>query len=280
MRWPRDATGWPMSEHSRLVLCRPHRWHLQEAGTGPTDLLIHGAGGATQSFRGLFPLLARHRRVVAIDLPGQGFTQSGARGRLGLDEMTADLAALLAQEGIRPDRIIGHSAGAAIALALTLPPHGVAAPVVGINAALGTFKGVAGWLFPLLARTLAAAPFSAALFSATATEAGIRNLIDGTGSTLPPDGVSLYLRLAQDRGHVDGTLGMMAAWKLEPLLARLPDIAVPVHLIAGEADRAVPPQTSTDAVRRIPGARLTLLPGLGHLMHEEDPQAVLRAMDG
>ena len=61
-------------QYSRQVMHRPHRWHIQEAGKGPLLLLIHGAGGATHSFRSLFPLLAQTSRVVAVDLPGQGFT--------------------------------------------------------------------------------------------------------------------------------------------------------------------------------------------------------------
>lgn len=270
MRWPRDAKDWPMRDHSRHVLCKPHRWHVQEAGTGPTVLLIHGAGGATQSFRHLFPLLAQTNRVIAIDLPGQGFTQLGGRGRCGLDAMAADLLRLLRQEAIKPDLIVGHSAGVPIALRLTelglRPTHGI----VGINAALGNFKGVAGWLFPAMAKVLAATPFSAEVFCATATANSVQKLIAGTGSRLEPTGEALYLRLAQDSSHVGATLAMMAQWSLDDLLARLPQIDTPITLIVGENDKAVPPQTSVDAAARLPHATIVRLPGLGHLAHEED----------
>jgi magnesium chelatase accessory protein len=47
----------------------------------PVALLVHGAGAATHSFRGLIPLLSGHYRVIAIDLPGHGFTR-GARRRI------------------------------------------------------------------------------------------------------------------------------------------------------------------------------------------------------
>ena len=276
MRWPEDAAGWPMAEHSRFVLHRPHRWHVQEAGSGDTLLLIHGAGGATQSWRGLFPLLAQTHHVVAVDLPGQGFTQVGGRMRCGLDGMAEDLLALVRHEGWQPRAIIGHSAGAAVALRMT--ELGLAVPVIGINAALANFKGVAGWLFPALAKVLALNPLTARIFTATATEGTVRNLIKGTGSRLDAEGLALYHRLATDRAHVDATLTMMAQWNLAGLLARLGQIAVPVDLIVGLNDTAVPPQTSRDAARAIPGARLTELAGLGHLAHEEAPAAVLAAI--
>ena len=243
------------------------------AGDGPLLLLIHGAGGATQSWRGLFPLLARDHRVVAVDLPGQGFTRIGGRQRLGLEPMAEDLAALLEKEGWHPHAIIGHSAGAAIALRMAMrdpPPGGV----IGINAALGKFRGVAGWLFPLMARILAFKPLSAGLFASSATAATVQRLIDGTGSTLDPAGAALYLRLARDRGHVDATLSMMAQWDLDPLLDALPEIDVPVLLITGAQDKAVPPETSVEAARTLPCADVINLPGLGHLAHEEAAETV------
>jgi len=261
-----------MRDASRMVLYRPHRWHVQQAGAGDDLILIHGAGGATQSWRGLFPLLAATHRVTAIDLPGQGFTQLGAQGRCGLDSMAHDIAALIAHLDIRPAALIGHSAGAAIALRLA--EMGPRAPVIGINAALGNFKGVAGWLFPMLAKVLALSPFTADLLSRAASETAVRNMIRSTGSVLDDAGIALYLRLLADRDHVDGTLSMMAQWRLDPLLARLPQTAVPVTLITAAQDGAVPPATSRDAAQRIPDAHLVALPTGGHLVHEEDPATI------
>ena len=276
MRWPEDAHDWPLTDYSRQITCRPHRWHVQEYGTGNTIVLIHGAGGATQSFRHLFPLLARDYHVVAIDLPGQGFTRLGARHRCGLDPMAEDLLVLIHQEGWEPTMIVGHSAGVAIALRLWELGLRPAQGITGINAALGNFKGVAGWLFPLMAKALAATPFSANLFVASTTRNSVRNLITGTGSVLDAQGQELYYRLARDRAHVDATLSMMAQWSLNGLLSRLGQIDAPVHLITGSNDRAVPPQVSRDAVSQLPNARLTELPKLGHLAHEEDADTVAR----
>lgn len=274
MRWPEDAGDWPLTAYSRQVLHRPHRWHIQEHGVGPTILLIHGAGGATQSFRGLFPILARTHHVVAVDLPGQGFTQMGAQQRCGLDQMATDLLALVRNQGWAPDIVVGHSAGAAIALRMWELGLQPATGIVGINAALGNFKGVAGWLFPVMAKALAVSPFAASLFSKTTTRRSVHQLIAGTGSALDERGVDLYYRLATDKGHVDATLSMMAQWSLDGLMARLGKIDVPVHLIAGLGDKAVPPDVSRDAVKRLPQGRLTEVPGLGHLAHEEDPATI------
>ncbi len=271
MRWPDDTKDWPLTAYSRRVLHRPHRWHIQEHGEGPLILLIHGAGGATQSFRGLFPLLAQTHHVVAVDLPGQGFTQLGAQQRCGLDHMAEDLLALCRNQGWTPDIVVGHSAGAAVALRMWELGMQMNNGIVGINAALGNFKGVAGWLFPMMAKALAVTPFSAGIFASTTTRSSVRNLVQGTGSTLDPEGLDLYYRLATDRGHVDATLSMMAQWSLDGLLARLDQIDVPVHLITGASDKAVPPHVSKTAANLLPKGKFIQLPKLGHLAHEEDP---------
>ncbi|ARU02887.1 alpha/beta fold hydrolase BchO [Yoonia vestfoldensis] len=273
MRWP--PRDWPLSDHSRQILHRPHRWHVQEAGSGPLILLIHGAGGATQSFRHLFPILMQTHHVVAIDLPGQGFTQMGARQRCGLDHMAEDILSLCHAQGWDPAIILGHSAGGAIALRLWelgLRP----AEIVLINAALSNFKGVAGLLFPIMAKALAATPFSASIVTVTSNRNTIRNLIRGTGSKLDDDGLALYYRLLGDRSHIDGTLSMMAQWSLDGLLARLPQISAPVHLISGLNDKTVPPSVSRDAAARLPQARLTELAQLGHLAHEENAALIAK----
>lgn len=277
MRWP-PPSDWPNVALSRQVLCRPHRWHVQETGHGDTLLLLHGAGGSTHSFRDLIPLLSTKYHVVAIDLPGQGFTQLGARHRCGLEPMSEDVAALCKQEGWTPAAIIGHSAGAALALRLSqrlLSPRGQAPDVVGINAALDNFEGLAGVLFPVLAKMLAAVPFTAQIFSAASgNPARVKSLIRGTGSELDSEGLQLYGRLVGNRDHADATLMMMANWSLADLLRDLPQITARVLLIAAEKDKAVPPQVSVRAAERIPGARLIRMPAVGHLAHEEAPEEV------
>lgn len=265
MKWE----NWPHATLSRFVDHRPHRWHLQVAGDGPVMLLLHGAGASTMSFRDLIPDLARDFRVIAVDLPGHGFTRMGTRQRQSLDHIARDLLSMLAAEGLAPDLAVGHSAGGAVALRLAelAPLRGV----IGINAALSPFKGVAGWLFPMMAKALALSPFTALAVSMSTTDASLRALLRGTGSEIGPEGVALYRRLVSDAGHVDGTLAMMAQWKLDGLLARLPAIGTPTLLMAADRDRAVPPEVSAEAAARLPAATLLRLADLGHLAHEEAP---------
>ena len=261
---------WPNAAYSRRIEGPSHRWHVQEAGAGPLVLLLHGAGASTHSWRDILPLLAQDHRVVALDLPGHGFTQLGARQRSSLERMTEDLGHLIAQENWRPDLIAGHSAGGAIALNLarTIPTK-----VIGINAALGEFPGLAGLLFPAMARLMAMTPFVSTMFAGAAKRPGRADtLLESTGSRIDPEGVALYQRLIADRAHVDGALQMMAQWTLKPLLKTLPHLQAEVLLVAASGDRTVPPGISEKVARDLPNGQFLQIDGLGHLAHEENPR--------
>ena len=271
MDWQQHKAHWPHAGASQFI-DHIHHWHIQQMGAGPDLVLIHGAGGATQSWRGMMPLLAQTYRVTAMDLPGQGFTRRVQHPRCGLDDMARDLSSLLRHIGITKASIVAHSAGVAIALRMAEMGQIQVRHITGFNAALGRFEGMAGWLFPLAAKALVALPFAPHVFARTGgTQANVDRLLRSTGSKTDAEMQRLYHLLASDADHVAGTLRMMADWHLDGLLTRLPRVKTPVHFITGDNDRTVPPTVSATAHRRLPHATLTPCPRLGHLLHEEAP---------
>ena len=279
--WARDSLTWPHAQASRFVGVGDLRWHVQRLGPpgAPAVLLIHGTGSSSHSWRLLAPLLAARFDVVQFDLPGHGFTHAPATQALSLPAIADAVGALLSQLQVRPALLVGHSAGAAIAAQMVLERHVAPAAVVAINGALLPLHGVAGRVFSPLARVLAAQSLVPRLFAWSASRASVvQRLIDGTGSRLDAEGLRLYGRLVADAAHAAGALRMMAAWDLDALAERLPGLVVPLHLIAGGRDLTLPHDHSQRVQQRVPGARLTLLPGLGHLAHEQDPAAVIAAL--
>lgn len=260
---------WPHRETSRMIAAAHQRWHVQIMGAGPDVLLIHGAGGSLHGWRVLAPLLAPQYRVIALDVGGQGFSQKGRFARAGLTDVAGDIALLCADQGWDIRAIIGHSAGVAIALQLSGMLPNLRA-IVGLNAALSQFQGVAGWLFPALAKSFSLLPFVPQLGARLLGSASqVDRLLAQNGANLDAAGRAQYLTLLRRPAHIAATLDMMAAWDLRPLLARLGDIQTPVLLLTGARDGAVPPETSTHAAHALPHSAAQILPRYGHLLPEE-----------
>jgi pimeloyl-ACP methyl ester carboxylesterase len=87
---------------------------------------------------------------------------------------------------------------------------------------------------------------------------------------LGQDGQSAFYRqIAQgDQRHTD---------EIEPLYAQ---ITAPTLVIWGEADPWIPAARGAELARRIPGARLEILPTAGHLFQEDQPDELARLLCG
>lgn len=277
--WARDGRDWPNRDASRFVDAGGLRWHVQMAGRGASVLLIHGTGASTHSWRDVFPVLAAHAHVVALDLPGHAFTQTPRARGLTLPGMANAIGDLLVALGVRPALTVGHSAGAAIALRMQLDGLSRSDALLAFNGALKPFPGAAGAVFPTLARLLFMNPFAPHIFAARARDpSAIARLIRQTGSELDRVGLDLYGRLFRSPGHVAATLGMMAQWDLAPMRAELPRVAEPVTLICGDNDRAVPPEDAPMVAALLPRGRVEHWEALGHLAHEERPDRAAEAI--
>lgn len=271
--------NWPLRAHSYTARVAPYRWHLVRKGRGRDALLLHGAGASSHSWRDLIDPLSKRYRVTAPDLPGHHLTRSFTRARLSLPQISHDLGHLLDQLDTSPRLIVGHSAGAAVALSLTarqsVPPDFV----VLINGAVENFRGPAALMMPLMARFLALNPFSGPFLSHEAQRPdAVRKMLRITGSELDQAGLSHYEHLVADPRHIEGTVGMMASWSLSSIEPLLPRIACPVLILHGDRDGAVSVNVAKRTAQALPNAKLVVLPGAGHLVHEERPDLILSAI--
>jgi len=268
---------WPQRHLSRFVEAAGLRWHVQCAveGDAPVLLLLHGTGAASSSWRDLLPLLATRFTVVAPDLPGHGFTSAMPDGAIGLAAAARVIAALLRTLNLAPDFIVGHSAGAAISAQMAMSETPQVRRLAWLGGALRPLDGFAGRFGAPLARALSRNALVPRLAAWRADDdAAVRRFLGATGSTLDPAGVAVYRALLRRPGHIAGALAMMGGWDLAPLQEALPSLAQEVLVAHGERDRTVPPSQSRELVRHLRHARLALMPGLGHLAHEEKPAEV------
>ncbi len=278
VNWLLEAATWPHSECSQFIQVGNLRWHVQQMPsrkTLPTLLLIHGTGAATHSWRALMPLLTNKFNVWAVDLPGHGFTSAGTQSQMSLPGMAQALSELLDSVGVRPEVLVGHSAGAAIATRLCLDGWLEPAKIFSLNGALLPLGGLPGLLFPPAAKLMSGLPFVPQLFALSAANpSAATRLIAGTGSVLDAEGTALYGRLLRSPGHAAGALAMMANWDLRALESKLRELKPALTLVTGGNDKAVPPSQANRVHRMLPKSTVIMLPSLGHLAHEEQPQTM------
>ena len=277
----REGLAWPNRERSRFVRAAGIDWHVQEIGdeAAPVLLLLHGTGAATHSWRGLIPLLAPHFRIVALDLPGHGFTQRPPQALLELPGMAHGVCELVGTLGVDPVLVAGHSAGAAVMIRMALDCRIHPKGLVSLNGALLPYGGEAARLLSPIAKLMFLNPFTPRFFAWRASDrASVERLVRQTGSKIDADGIALYRVLVGSPDHVSAALGMMANWDLAPLSRDMRMLDVPLLLVAATGDKAIKSDDAFKVREMAPKARVELMRGLGHLSHEEAPDAVAEMM--
>jgi len=280
--------------------------------TRPTVLFLHGTGGNRETWRPVLSALGAEAsgwNLLLPDLPGHGQTRCREHAQHGLKEMAHDLHELLLSMGIhRVDLVVGHSAGAAVGIWLSLlsagaraswplhpershaPPeaHGPSAKADGsqtnaVPLSIGQVIGVAPSLVPppslynLLLGPLLNPLFVSGL-SVSAITMLARNtrmvdrLIQSTGSKIPQSQLETYRQLFREEQHVRGAIEFMAGTDLPELLRRGPALTAALDLLIAEDDPWIPARAlRTIAAEHFPKARLHFCQG-GHLVHEADPR--------
>jgi magnesium chelatase accessory protein len=275
--WRVEGRDWPHRQYSRFIQHRGIHWHVQVMGSGPPALLLHGTGASGHSFRDLMPLLASRFTLIVPDLPGHAFSAAPPPFQPSLPGTARAIADLLTKLELAPVVAIGHSAGAAVLAQMALDRTLGAQLLIGLGAALVPFRGASSLFAPAAARALSGSALAAQLIALKARDRdSVDRLVRSTGSVLSAVGGELYQRLVRCPGHVAAVLAMLSRWDLDTLFAALPALDVPLLLLAGEVDRAIPLDQQRELAAQVRGARLVVVPRTGHLLHEEQPAAVAR----
>ncbi|KZB80192.1 alpha/beta fold hydrolase [Amycolatopsis regifaucium] len=247
------------------------RLSYHDQGDGPAVLLLTGTGAPSSvwDLHQVPALRAAGFRVITMDNRGIPPSDDGAGG-FTIDDLVADVAALIDYLDAAPCRVVGTSMGSYIAQELALA-HPESLDSVVLMAACGRSS--------LVQRVLAE---SEAELIERGTElppgflAAVRAMHNLGPATLADDDlVGDWLDLFEASG----------AWgpgvRAQLLLSALPDrreayraIEVPCHVISFEHDLVAPPAAGQELATVIPGATHHTVPGVGHFGYLENPAAV------
>lgn len=262
------------------------RLHCSDRGEGSPVVLIHGNAvtGADWNTSGVAELLlAQGHRVIIFDRPGFGYS-GRPRGRVWTAARQAELLyKAMRQLGVERPVVVGHSWGSIVALALavqhqaelsgvvllsgyyvwTLRPD-IVPVTIGALPGLGdllryTVSPLLGWLqMPLVQWGMFSPVRVPRRFQAEYSN----------GMALRPS----QIRATSEDGAlmIPGALALRGHYK---------DLKLPVTIMAGEGDRVVWKRRAEELAEKIPGSKLQILPGVGHMVHYAAPELIVRAVE-
>jgi 2-succinyl-6-hydroxy-2,4-cyclohexadiene-1-carboxylate synthase len=227
----------------------------------PVVVLVHGF---TQTLRSWGPVAARlagRRQVVRVDLPGHG----GSGGvRVGFGE-----AAGLVGEAGGVGVYVGYSLGGRLCLRLALDRPDLVRGLVLIGASPGIADPAAR------AERREADEALAERIERHGVAAFLERWLAGPlFASLPAEAAGLDDRLTNRPDGLAWALRRLGTGAQEPLWARLPGLRPPALLVAGALDAKFARIAAEMAAAVGPGARVALVPGAGHAVHLERPDAV------
>jgi pimeloyl-ACP methyl ester carboxylesterase len=268
----------------QFVTAGKTKLHYVDSGSGRPVVMIHGNAGDLQDFKfATFDLVARNYRTLAFDLPGHGLTKIPRKAKGTVQEQALILHQALTALGVKDPILVGHSWGAAIALAYALLyPHEISALVLLAPAAYADNRHDApvGFLLrvpllsdfcivllkPILGRKLLKSSLKRAFYP----------------DPLPAD----YLKAAaagwlgwkQIKAFIRNDL--MADESLRKLSPLYKNIHAPVIIVTGDSDLMVSAQQNAFSLHKaIASSELVVISRAGHEIPQTHPEAVLRAID-
>ena len=282
------ATG--AAPNATVITVQGRRTVVATAGRGsdPVLILVHGFGGSTFGWRHVMePLAASGWYVVALDLPGFGLAEKGWDQSYAHESQAGYVLSVMDQLNIQDAVVAGHSMGGNVvswvaALApervrgLALIDAAIVSPALTRNTAAGTALSL-----PPLRRA------ARILIRSAFTEATFGDLLGSAfavKSAATPETIRGYAAASQLPEWDSALLGIIRDSSANALPSSIEavvdgaDTPIPTLILWGADDSWVPLSAGESLRDALPAASYVVLPGLGHVPFEEDPEGFTQAM--
>jgi len=265
----------------------PVAYREWDGPSGPAFVLVHGLGGSHANWVRVAGGLAGLGRVLALDLPGFGWSPLAGRGAAVMDQRRT-LARFMDETGVDRAVVAGNSMGGAVALLeAAIEPSRVAGLVLSSSVfpwargayphpiVMGAFALYDTWAMGglFVRQRLQRMPPGRAVLLAL-------RIPPPAPASIPADVVRLQADAVRQRALDDeAATAFVTAARSLVRLGRRPDIArratdavrCPVLVVHGRRDRLVPARFAEVALDRYPTWRARILTGVGHVPQMEAP---------
>ena len=265
---------WPNRQISRSVQIGGLHWHVQISGKGPLILLLHGTGSSTHSWADLTPLLNPEAQILNVDLPGHAFTQGASVEDLKLEEIASNLIGLIAELKLPwPTMVVGHSAGAPLALAFAVQAKVKPQIIIGFNPSLiPPPPSYTQFFGPMLGPVTKSATLASILAKIAPMSGMTDRLLDSTNTNLPETNRNYYRRLFTSPDHVRGAMNFMASANISQVLSASSNLPSKLIWVIGESDQWVPEIGLQKIIQQYFAKSTVIHWQGGHIMHEVETE--------
>jgi pimeloyl-ACP methyl ester carboxylesterase len=259
----------------RLEVVEGVRVRYVEAGSGPAVLLLHGFASSIYTWKDVVPALARERRVVALDFPGFGGSETPPD--LSFAVLPRVATGLLDRLGIARASLVGNSMGGAVGVVVAARRPERMEKLVLIDAAgYNTEPSDQPWIVRLV-RSRAAAALLEKL--PVRRRPGLRQVFQDP-AYVTPERIDEYVTPLLRPGSLASIRSLMVSPPPSPSVAELaPRVEAPTLIVWGRHDRWIPLAHAARFAAAIPGSRTVVLDDCGHLPQEERPGEVVRLLE-
>lgn len=245
--------------------------YLDSGGSGPPLVLVHGFGGEKDNWVRTARLLRPQLRVIVLDLPGYGESDSPLDGSYTIADQVERLHAFIAALGLTHVNLGGHSMGGnVVATYAAKYPNEVGSLWLIATAGVGTAS-------PSELRKRIADTGANALVPETVEE--YRQMMTWVMAR-PPYLPERLLQVLAQRAIANRELRTRQFAQLvreaSTLESRINGMPIPTHVLWGERDRAVNVDAVDVLMGILPNSDRTLMPDIGHIPQLEAPEETAR----
>ena len=250
------------------------RIHYLEAGIGEPLLLIHGIGQSLYTWRCLFSELSESYRVIAVDLPGHGYSGRPEQFCYSMDEMAEALKLFMDAKGIFSAHIMAFSTGSIYMMRLLKLYPQYVANCIAISPG-GITKQMPSVFHNM--KSAISAVFSRNLYTAGDVRKWLLECVyDKTN--IDDRVVEQYYTPIEDGLTRENLMYAVRNFDLKYVTDEMKDVDHEILLLWGREDKWHTPNSSIFFQGILQNGRYFLVRNAGHLVQEDTPDKLLQVI--
>ncbi len=251
------------------------RIHYVEEGNGEPLILIHSISQSIYTWRNIFSRLSLNYRVIALDLPGHGYSSRPENFAYTVEEQAKVLELFMDAINIESAHIMAFSMGSAYALQLAMDhPERIGKMVL-------IAPGGMSPEMPMPIKMLDSSLFgtvASMLYGMRTVEKVLAECFFDLTRTMTPEVVGEYYKTISDRESRRALKDSFHNYEDEPVISRLRTLDAPVLMLQGSEDKWRTGDQTELYHAAMPFAGFATIRNAGHLLHEEKAERVIAAI--